>query len=567
MLKKTCLLLLAALGCASPPEPEPPRERRVSFAEVTEQAGLAGFRHDDGAAGDQWFPETMGAGCALVDVDGDGWLDIVLLKGGGWAEAETRPVRVYLNKGDGSFERVPEAEPVGLEGIGFGLAAADYDNDGDTDLFYSALGADALLRNDGGRFVPVELNIDAARSNSTAPDGLSRAAAGASSQMGGGWSSAATFFDADNDGWVDLFVAGYVEWTPEADIYCSQDGENKGYCTPELYPGTSGVFYHNRGDGSFEDRTEAAGFGGTKGKTLGALTLDYNRDGWTDLMLANDTEPDELFLNQGDGTFQEIGVLSGIAFDERGRARAGMGVSSGVVDGTGEETLFVGNFSSEMIGVYRHIGNDVFLDRAASSRIGQPSLLTLSFGLLLDDLDLDGDLDLFVANGHVQPHITRVKENIRFRQLPHLFLNRGDGSFSDHAESAGLTSAWLGRGVASGDIDGDGDLDLLVTENGGGARLLRNDSESGGWIRVDLEGTASNRSAIGASLELWIGGRSQRRFIRSGGSYLSQSSFSAVFGLGDAQAADSLVVRWPAGSVSRLAAIPAGSSIRLTEEG
>jgi enediyne biosynthesis protein E4 len=520
----------------------------LAFIDATERAGLSGFRHDNGAAGNRWFPETMGAGAGMVDVDQDGWLDILLLTGGGWEESQDRPLRVYINQRDGSFVRSGEAEPTGLRGTGFGLAAADIDNDGDTDLYYSALGQDALLRNNGGHFVPE--SIDDAGPVSAASD---RA-----------WSTAATFFDADNDGWVDLYVGRYVQWTAETDIFCSQDGQNKGYCTPEMYPGEQGAFYLNRGDGTFR-KEGSAGFESSNGKTLGAITLDYNRDGRVDLMLANDTEPDELYLNRGDGTFREIGLLSGIAFDERGRARAGMGVAAGVVDQSGQETLFVGNFSSEMIGVYRHMGNDVFLDRAASSRIGQPSLLTLSFGLALADFDLDGDLDLFTANGHVQPEIGSVKESIQFREPPHLFRNEGDGTFTDVAAQAGLAGAWVARAAVSGDYDHDGDVDLLVTENGGGVHLLKNNAAPGASIRVELEGTLSNRSAIGADIQLWVRGRMQRRFVRSGGGYLSQSSFASIFGLGQASEADSLVIRWPSGVVTRRAAIAAGSRLRIVE--
>ncbi|MFT5516090.1 MAG: hypothetical protein ACI80V_002222 [Rhodothermales bacterium] len=533
--------LLPQVGCSPEALPEAQPEALLKFFDATEDAGLADFRHRNGSAGQYWFPETMGAGGGFVDVDADGNLDVVLVAGGAWTGESDDAIHIFRNEGDGRFSRFQQAEPKGLSAYGFGIVAGDVDNDGDDDLFYTSLDRDALLVNDGGRY-----------RDATASAGLTAP---------GGWSTAAAFFDADNDGWLDLYVARYVDWTPQKDIYCSQDGENKGYCTPELYQGSAGHFYRNRGDGTFEDRTQVAGFAGAHGKTLGTLVMDHNRDGLPDLMMANDTEPDELYLNQGDGTFNEIGVISGIAFDERGRARAGMGVEAGVVDQTGQETIFVGNFSSEMIGVYRHLGNDVFLDRAAASRIGQPSLLTLTFGMALADFDLDGDLDLFTANGHVQPHIEKVKENIRFREVPHLFRNKGDGTFSDVGAEAGLGvgGGWLGRSVSWGDYDSDGDPDLLLTENGGQLHLLRNDSETNSWIVVGLRGTTSNRNGIGARITVWADGQSQTRFVRSGASYLGQSQLSPIFGLGEAAAADSVVVNWPSGMVSRAAELASGS--------
>lgn len=538
-------LLLGAIcsaGCGQPESVEPITAPALTFTDVTQDAGLGGFRHQNGALGDYWFPETMGAGAAAVDVNGDGAEDIILVAGGGWTGIQEPALQVWINDGEARFTRDKTAEPQGLSEYGFGVVAGDIDRDGDADLIYTALGADAVLRNDNGRFTDV-----------TTASGIATDAA---------WSTAATLFDANGDGWLDLYIARYVDWTPETDIYCTQDGQNKGYCTPELYQGLPGLFYLNRGDGTFEDRTEAAGFGEALGKTLGALVLDHNRDGFPDLMLANDTEPDELYLNLGDGTFNEIGVISGIAFDERGRARAGMGVAAGVVDDTGEETLFVGNFSSEMIGVYRHLGNDVFLDRAAASRIGRPSLLTLTFGMALADFDLDGDLDLFTANGHVQPHIEQVKENIRFRQPPHLFQNRGDGTFEDVWSGVGTIpdGSWLARSVSWADFDNDGDPDLLVTENNGPIHLLRNDTDAGRGITVDLRG-----QRVGAEIEVWLDGRSQRRFVRAGESYLAQSQLNPIFGWGDAATVDSVVVRWPSGGVSREAQVSTGIRLVVSE--
>ncbi len=550
--------LLFTVGCdrpASQARPEAagsPASSSLAFTDVTQTAGLEAFRHVNGAAGEKWFPETMGAGGGFLDYDGDGHLDLALVGGGAWeadADRQVRKLWLYRNQGDGTFADVTtEALPPRLGGYGFGVAAADYDNDGDDDLFFTTLGPNHLLRNDAGVFADV-----------TTEAGLSDDEA---------WSTSALFFDADRDGDLDLYVGHYVVWSPEKDLWCSSDGETKGYCTPELYEGAPGRFYRNRGDGTFADETQAAGFGVSTGKTLGLAAFDFNRDGWPDLVVANDTEPDLLFQNDGDGTFTEVGVLSGIAFDERGRARAGMGLDVGVVDETGEETIFVGNFSNEMIGVYRHLSGGVFLDRAATSQIGRPSLLTLTFGLFLFDVDLDGDLDLFTANGHVQPHIERVKDNVKFRQPPHLFLNAGDGTFTDAAPTLGgaLSEALVGRGAAYADYDDDGDLDILVTENNGPAHLWRNDLSGANYLRVAVAGRQSNWSGLGTRVVAFVAGQRQERRIRTGSSFLSQSEKVATFGLGRATQVDSLFIFWPSGQVDRLAGLAANQTLRLVEE-
>ena len=546
------LLLLGLLmvwGCADAPEapaPVAPSPASLAFVDVTEAAGLGAFRHQTGAQGDFWFPEAMGSGGGFVDVDGDGWLDVLLLGGGTWGEAAGQTVWAYRNDGTGQFADATAAW--GLDAIDaytLGLTAADYDNDGDADLFITTLGADLFFRNEAASGTPRFVEATDAVGLTHPP----------------GWSASALFFDADRDGALDLYVGNYVDWTPETDLFCSTDGTQKSYCTPELYEGLPGVFYHNQGDGTFREATEEAGLQVAHGKTLGVTAVDYDRDGDPDLILANDTAPDQLFRNHGDGTFEEVGVVSGIAFDERGRARAGMGLDVGVVDATGEPTFFVGNFSNQMIGVYRHLGRGVFLDRAAASKIGRPSLLTLTFGLFLFDADLDGWLDLFAANGHVQPDIEKVRDNEFYRQPAHLFLNQHDGTFADAAPALGapLMHRLVARGAAYGDYDRDGDLDILLTENDGPAHLWRNDVADARSLRVHLTGTASNRDGLGAEVEVVAGGPRQYRTVRTGSSYLSQSEIPVTFGLGAAQRADSLIVRWPSGQVSRFANVAAGA--------
>ena len=568
------VVLLAGIVSAcggSPAETEEAPESsfadRLSFENVTEAAGLSGFRHETGAFGLIWFPESMGSGAAFFDYDGDGWQDIALAGGGRWSGAggsavgneEVLPLRLYRNLGDGAFSEVTEA--VGLAGFdgarevyGLGIAAADYDGDGDRDIYLSALAENLLFRNEGGVFVEV-----------------SREAGVAGEPV---WSSSPIFFDADRDGDLDLYVGNYVAWSPETDVYCSLDGVTKGYCTPETYQGVPGRFYRNNGDGTFADETAAAGFLPAAGKTLGVAELDFNRDGWPDLMVSNDTQPDYLYVNNGDGTFSEKGALSGVAYDENGKARAGMGVDAGIVDSTGQATVFVGNFSSEMIGVYRHLRDGLFIDRAAVSQIGRPSLMTLTFALFLADFDLDTDLDLFAANGHVQPEIGTVQDNIGYEEKPHLFLNRGDGTFEDAAPALGgvLAGQFVARGAAAADYDRDGDIDILVVENGGGAHLWRNDllengaaNENPVFLRVMLEGSVSNREGLSSSVEVVLDGFRMERRVRTGSSYLSQSELPVTFGLGSRSAADSLIVRWPSGAVDRFANVEGNRQYRVVE--
>ena len=557
------LILLGACNGGDPEEQATIEEETsglaLSFTDVTEEAGLGAFRHQTGASGEKWFPEAMGSGGGFVDYNGDGWMDVLLAGGGVWegsGEEEGPALWLYRNNGDlGSspgqaptFTNVTEEAGLGnVDAYGLGVAAGDYDNDGDQDVYFTTLRENHLFRNDDGVFTDV-----------TAEAGVGGEAT---------WSSSAIFFDADRDGDLDLYAGNYVAWTPETDVFCSLDRETKGYCTPETYQGVPSRFYRNNGDGTFTDQTEAAGFLPAPGKTLGVAELDFNRDGWPDLAVASDTQRDLLYENNGDGTFTERGAISGVAYDENGRARAGMGIDVGVLDSTGQETIIVGNFSKEMIGVYRHLGDGLFIDRAAVSQIGHSSLLTLTFGLFLLDVDLDGDLDLFAANGHVQPEIESTQEGVSYAEPPHLFLNQGDGTFEDVAPAVGgpLTQAVVARGAAYADYDRDGDQDLLITENNGPVHLWRNDLTDKHFLRVSTVGQTSNRDGIGARLVVKAGGRPMERRVRTGGSYLAHSEQTATFGLGDHDRADSLLVYWPSGQVDRFADVEANQHVRVVE--
>lgn len=534
-----------ALGCAN---------KKNGFApmleDVTEKAGLVAYGHDNGGFGEAWAPEIVGGGGGFLDYDGDGWPDIMLIAGGAFRGREGgASLELFRNEADGSFRNVTaETGLAGVETYAQGLAVGDYDNDGDEDVVVTTLYEDLFLLNDGGVFVEAGSAVGIAEVSE--------------------WSTSALFFDADRDGFLDLYVATYVDWSPEKDLYCGFEGE-KVYCTPELYEGIWGRYYHNTGDGRFLDRTAEAGFrtgiDAKRDKSLGVAELDANADGWPDLAIANDTERDLLFINNGDGTFTEDGIRSGIAYDQHGKPRAGMGIDVGVVDSTGAPTIFVGNFSDEMVGVYRRGKNNLFTDRAASSRIGQPSQKTLTFGLVLFDVDLDADLDLFIANGHVQTHIARIVDGISFRQRSQLFLNRGNGVFDEAPSEGVLAEAMVARGAAYGDYDRDGDLDLLVVENNGPIRLWRNNIDGGGSLRVRLEGRSSNRNGYGARVEILAQGQRQYRRVRSGSSFLAHSESVAVFGLGGAKSVDDIWVYWPSGVVDQVGPATSGDEIVVVE--
>ncbi|MDX1429691.1 MAG: CRTAC1 family protein [Rhodothermales bacterium] len=513
---------------------------------MTDTAGLADFVNVTGAFGSKWFPETVGGGVAFLDVDGDHWQDVALVGGGTWPERSDQPVRsvwLFRNNGDGTFTDITDRSGLSdVRAYGQGIASADYDADGDDDIYLTTLSRNLLLRNDAGTFVD--------RTNEA---GL------ADEEV---WSTSALFFDAEADGDLDLYVGNYVDWSPEKDIRCTIDGENKAYCTPQLYTGIPGSFYVNNGDGTFDNRTAQAGFSQSPGKTLGVAEWDFNDDGFSDLVVANDTQRDLLFINNGDGTFTESGVASGIAFDENGRSRAGMGIDIGVIDGSGRPAIVVGHFTNEMIGVYQQIGENLFMDRAAQSRIGRPSIPTLTFGLVMTDADADGDLDVFVANGHIDEDAERVQEGVSYRQYPQLFVNDGNGRFEDFGPP--VPRRIVARGLASADYDRDGDEDLIITENGGPVYLLRNDQVDANALRLVLVGEGGNRGALGAKVEVFAGRRIVRR-VRTGSSYLSCSERALTIGLGDNVAADSILIRWPSRNSESVTDLAGGFEYHIAE--
>lgn len=522
-----------------------------SFTDITQASGLSDFKYVNGAFGKVWFPEQMAAGCGFIDYDGDEWLDILLVGGGALAPntvPETPALWLYRNNGDGTFSlKTKEAGLDNIRAYGTGVNVADYDNDGDADFYFTTLKSNMLFRNEGGVFHEV-----GARAGVIEPRR---------------WSASSLFFDADRDGLLDLYVCNYADWSSEKDITCLVEGGSKDYCPPGMYVGVENVFYRNNGDGTFSDQTRQAGFANSPGKSLGVAELDFNHDGWPDLVVANDGERDLLYENNRDGTFTEKGTITGIAYSEMGEARAGMGIDAGVADSTGNVTVFVGNFSQEMIGVYRYSGKGWFADRSALSKIGRPSLPMLTFGLFLMDVDFDGDLDLFIANGHVYPVRTKFMDGITYRQPAQLFLGNNDGTFEE--VSSKLGGVWqqqlVARGAAFGDFDRDGDPDILLSENSGSAHLWRNDFQAPNFLRVRLEGRQSNREGVSSRLLAIVGKNKMERRVRTGSSYLSSSEKTVTFGLGSAARVDSLVIEWPSGRVERFAGVEASQELHVIE--
>lgn len=521
--------------------------------DVTEAAGID-FVHENGAFGEKYLPETMGSGVAFFDADGDGDQDLLFVNSRRWPGHRTEPeptAALYLNRGDGTFEDKTAGSGLDVPLYGMGVAIADYDADGDQDLYLTVLGPNRLLENTGS--------------------GVFREAPHAASVADPGFSSVATWLDADGDGELDLFLLNYVEWSIEEDIFCALDGVNKSYCTPESYNGASAILYRNDGPDGFTDITKEAGVFNPRGKGLGVAVLDFDGDGLFDLAVANDTQPNYLYRNLGGGRFEDAGVLSGIAFAENGAARGAMGIDASDYDGDGMPDLVIGNFSNEMVSLYHNEGVGFFIDQAPVSEIGRNSLLTLAFGAFFFDYDLDGRQDILVANGHVENDIAAVQQRVSYRQAPHLFRNRGDGGFEEvTTASPDLAQPMVARGAAFGDIDGDGDPDLAVSQNGGPARLFRNDGgERNGWVGFRLRGGNSNRDGIGAKITVVIEDagmtRSETRVVKSATGYASQNQLEVIVGLGTGGRAVSAEVAWPSGATSAIEA-PASREVVVVEE-
>jgi len=521
----------------------------VTFTDVTASAGIR-FTHNSGRAGKKYLPETLGAGGAFFDADGDGWPDLFLVNGRNWAPGGKRTISaLYRNNGKGGFTDVTMGSGLDVEMYGMGVAAGDYDNDGRQDLYVTALDGDHLFHNEGGgRFRDVTKVAGIANAN---------------------FGTSAAWLDYDKDGRLDLFVANYVQWTAATDLWCSLDGVSKSYCTPESYKGTASRLFHNLGGGTFEEVGKKAGIGDPTSKSLGVTVLDYNMDGWPDLFIANDTQPNKLYRNNKDGTFKDEGMSAGVAFSEDGVARGAMGADSADYDRSGRPHLLVGNFSNQMLGLYHNEGTGLFVDEAPKSTVGRASLLSLAFGVFFFDYDLDGYPDILAANGHIEEEIGRVQPRIQYRESPLLFRNLGQKRFDNATASVGdaFGRPVVARGAAYADYDHDGDLDVLLTTNNGPAYLYRNDGgNANNWIAVRTRGTKSNRDGIGAIVRMASPSGKQWSMVRSGSSYASQSDLVQTFGLGKDAAVTSIDVEWPSGTRDHVDKPPA-KQILVIEEG
>lgn len=535
-----CLLFLSVV------EAQP----KAQFVDVTALTGIT-FDHHSGATGNKYLPETLGAGTVMLDVDGDSWQDLLFVNSTDLplTDKSETTAALYRNNGNGTFTNITANSGLNIPIYGIGGTAADYNNDGHTDIYLTAVGPNHLFRGQGdGTFVDVTTE------------------AGVGDDR---FSTSALWFDYDNDGAVDLFVGNYVDWNIDNDLFCSLDGERKSYCTPESYSGQRPTLYRNLGDGTFADVTAAAGLDDPSLKALGVTMFDHDNDGWIDLFVANDTEPDRLYHNQRNGTFEDIGVIAGVAFSETGIARAGMGVDAADYDRSGRPSLMIGHFSNEMIALYHNEGNSLFIDEAPRSAIGRTSLLTLAFGCFFFDYNLDGLLDIFVTNGHVADDVERVQSRVTYAQPPHLFRNRGNGEFEEVVPDPNsvLARPLVGRGAAYGDLDNDGDLDIVVTTNDGPAQIIRNDvPRTGNVLRVQLIGTTSNRDGIGARVEIKLKDEPTIwRLVKTGSSYASQSERPITFGLAKTVVVNSLRVTWPSGQTDVVANVVANQSITVRE--
>jgi hypothetical protein len=521
---------------------------QVKFADVTAAAGIR-FTHNSGRAGKKFLPETLGSGGAFFDFDGDGWQDIILINSKDWTPRGRRSLSaLYKNNRNGTFTNITAGSGLDVEMYGLGVASADYDNDGKADLYVTALEGDRLFHNEGnGRFRDV-----------TKAMGIDNANFGTS----------AAWFDYDKDGKLDLFVANYVRWAAKDDLWCSLDGATKSYCTPESYKGTSSKLYHNVG-GRFVDETAKAGVGDPASKSLGVTIFDYNSDGWPDIFVANDTQPNKLYRNNRNGTFTDEAMAAGVAFGEDGVARGAMGADAGDYDYSGRPHLLVGNFSNQMLGLYHNEGKSLFVDEAPTSAVGRASLLSLAFGVFFFDYDLDGYPDIFAANGHIEEEIGRVQPRIQYKQSPLLFRNLGRKKFEPVGSAMGaeFNRPLVARGAAYADFDHDGDLDILITTNHGPAYLFRNDGGNrNNWLSVRTAGLHSNRDGIGAVIRITTpSGQRRWSWVKSGSSYCSQSDLAVTFGLGAEKSVASLEVEWPSGIKQKLSGVAANQFLTVTE--
>ncbi len=522
----------------------------VQFKDITSKAGI-NFEHFNGVAGDFYFPEIAGPGAAFLDYDGDGDQDVFLVNGSSLPTPNPHKdpnSKLLQNDGAGSFVDVTAESKIDLRGFfGMGAAAGDYDNDGDPDLYVTGYLRSVLLVNSG----------DGTFSNRTEAAKVSNL---------GHWATSAGFFDYDRDGLLDLFVCNYVLFDTDSNPPCSGGGF-RSYCHPSAFEGDPSVLYHNNGDGTFTDVSQASGIAGSPGKSLGVAFADYDQDGWLDAFVANDTVADFLFHNQGDGTFQEVAFLAGVAYNEDGHARAGMGVDFGDFDRDGRLDLIVTNFTSEGNALFRNAGDGSFAEVTRHTGIRKNSFLKVGFGVRFFDYDNDMDLDVLAVNGHVIPRIAEYRDDTTFAQEKLLYVNH-EGKFEERSQESGdcFSTQGVGRGAVFADIDNDGDVDVLVTNNGGGVQLLRNDGGNrNNWLLLKLVGRKSNRDGIGARITAQIGDRTLVTQVQRAASYLSSQDERVHLGLGKSSLVGELQIDWPSGIRQTLQDLPSNQILTVEE--
>ncbi len=559
LLVVTVCLWLSACGDSSPPThapattggyattratvpDDPPPD--LKYVDVTKAAGID-FHHTNGARGKKLLPETMGSGCVFFDYDGDARMDLLLLNGDRWPDDPDqgpRPSsRLYRNDGGLHFTDVTGATGLAVPFYAMGATAADADGDGDPDLFICGVGGYRYFRNDGGRFT--DITADSGLDAGTWKD--------AKGHEHGAFATSAAFFDYDGDRRPDLFVCHYVRWSAETDIWSSMDGKTKSYALPAQYSGESCRLWRNLGAGKFEDATDKAGVRNDEGKSLGVCIVDIDDDGWMDVVVSNDTQPNYLYRNDGHGRFTDIGLRANIAYGPDARARAGMGIDSTCVGDDGRLALAIGNFSGEPVSVFEQLPgeSDVFINKSDQYRVAVVTHQPLTFGLVFLDADLDGRDDLMLANGHIEPTIQQIHQEFTYAQSMQLLRNVGGRWFQEITKDVGADFCVprVGRGLAVADLDGDGDLDVCVTSNGGDVALLRCDMPADHGFRVKLRGATPATDALGARVTVDLGSRRISRLVRCGGSYLSQSELAQTFGLGKDGTPRRVLVRWPGG--------------------
>jgi hypothetical protein len=525
----------------------------VTYVDVAAAAGIA-FQHDNAASAEKYLIETMGSGCGWIDYDQNGLMDLYLVNGAAtrlYAPKHALRSALYRNNGDGTFTDVTAKAGVGAEGLfGMGVAVGDYDNDGYPDLFVLGYGRCILFHNNGdGTFTDVS--------------------AKAGVENSGRWGSSAAWFDYDHDGRLDLVIANYVDWAPDNNFWCGDHGPGlRSYCHPDNYRGQAPTLYHNDGDGTFTDVSARSGVGAKPGNGLGVVTFDYDDDGWQDIFIANDSMPNFLFHNNRDGTFRELGYMAGVAVSMDGTSEAGMGVDAADASGNGRMDLVVTHLDSQLARFYQNMGGQVFDDATLRSKISYATFHMSGFGARFMDYDNDGWRDIFMSDGHILDNIERYRGEVRYAEPKLMFRNTGRGIFENVSDRLGadFQRPRVSRGAAIGDFDNDGDLDVLVNNNGEPAQLLRNDGGNANhWLEIFLIGTRSNRDGVGARVKLTAGDLTLYEQRKGGMSYQSAQDPRLHFGLGAHAIVDALEIIWPSEVVTKLAGIKSDQIIAVKE--